>query len=850
MKKIKIISTIAAVSAVAVASGVAAAVLVLQKNTTSKTVLQNLYEKVSKMKGTISLNSDEASAMGVLTNQEIVDKAAEKLSEKPFKKAFTEINYQEIIDSFVGFEGITRLNLLKHASTQFKNSIEDLVNLNFDVKSMTKDDTYPLIATITITLGEITKDVVVNFVDEISSETTDGGDVITVTPDPGAPNPDPSSPVTPDPNQPENPEPNKPIVSTELSDKQVVEKITKAINGRQLVSLDDTVRAGAVYAGYLLSNSQTEGEKLKYVRKYVNLPIELTEEMIVSLVINQPSQYSDDLTVEIVFVKGKQLGVAAFSMKGFASIVNEFEEYWKEYSETFRTNPITVTTNSTANEFFEKIKDMQYANQLYEIAKIAQEDDENLKNAFSVLVTPVPLKFGATSTNTFSLVDGKDSASAGNLILTTKTVFNGIEKTAVILIRGFLSEDQSLDIVTGDPSKPLDPTQQAQKDANDLLSLLRTSTLNLKNDVGIVAAINRLRFINASTLDENQKLDAYRDYLAEVTVNEEMATLLKKSNFKKFVFNYDQSARSLTNILTISVDLSFGPDNDVQVTFDKLPILGTKKLEDFGDQYNPITIDFKNIEIDNFIEVERHLNFITTDMKNNRSIMQQLAQTGLGAFLLSHQWADIKFKPFSDGKDDKLSVHIKTTKPTKNGDGSITSEVHDVYIILKFTNRLKYKDVSLNSFLEAVNTREMFLAITKNGWVKSKISGLWVTSWHEHIMGWKPAEADIPRDDVNNWLWLLETPASIRMVGKDATWNFVNSKNVTRMYLYAAKAPRFYWKTGFGVDIVMFDNKGNKVPYSEKGLGREVMMLHDFSFMDGSAGYNWHEMYINGTLYY
>ncbi|PAK21713.1 hypothetical protein CJJ23_01085 [Mycoplasmopsis agassizii] len=844
MKKIKIISTIAAVSAVAVASGVAAAVLISQKSTNSKTGLQNLYQKVSNMKGVVSLNSDEASEMGVLTNQEIVDKASEKLSTTSFKKAFAEINYQEIIDASQGFEGITRLNLLKHASTEFKNTVEDFTNLNFDVKSMSKDDTHPLIVVITISLADITKDVTVNFSDEISSETTNVEGTTPVTPDPDVP-------ITSDPNQPEKPVDNQPIVSKELTDRQVVEKITNAINGRQLVSLDETARAGSVYAGYLLSNSQTEGEKLKYVRKFINLPIELTEDMVVSLVISQPSQYSDDLTVEIVFMKGKQLGVAAFSMTGFASIVNEFEEYWKEYSETFRTNPITVTTNSTANEFFEKIKDMQYANQLYEIAKIAKDDDDNLKNAFSVLVTPVPLKFGATSTNTFSLVDGKDSSSAGNLILTSKTVFNGIEKTAVILIRGFLSEDQSLDIVTGDPSKPLSPSQQAQKDANDLLSLLKTSTFTLKNDVGIVAAINRLRFINASTLDETQRLEAYRDYLAEVTVNEEMAALLKKSTFKKFEFNYDQSARTLANILTITVDLSFGPENDWQVKFEKMPILGSKKLEDFGDQYNPITIDFKNIEIDNFIEVERHLNFITTDIKNNRSIMQQLAQTELGAFLLSHQWADIKFTPFSDGKDDKLSVHIKTTKPTKNADGSITSEVHDVYIILKFTNRLKYKNVSLNSFLEAVNTKEMFLAITKNGWVKSKISGLWVTSWHEHIMGWKPAEADIPLDDVNNWLWLLETPASIRMVGKDATWNFVHSKNVTRMYLYAAKAPRFYWKTGFGVDIVMFDNKGNKVPYSVKGFGREVMKLHDFSFMDSTGqGYNWHEMYINGTLYY
>ncbi|PAF55333.1 hypothetical protein [Mycoplasmopsis agassizii] len=801
MKKKQLIPIIAATSVIAVASGVAAAVLVSQKSNNQKTYLENLYEKVNKIKGTVSLTDDVALAMGILTDQQMVDKVANQLATTLFKKSFTEIHYSEIIEKWKNFSISSLLSLLKVTSKQFKAVLDQYKQLNFEVKMIKKGDKYPMIASITIINGEIKKDVIVNFVDETA---------------------DKNSPT----DLPTSQNSGQQVNSNNLNDQQIINKITKEINAKQLVSKDKTIKASAVYAQYFLNNSETEAEKLKFIKKYVNLPVELNEEMVASLVITQPSEHADNLTVEIVFTIGRQLGVASFSITGFVNVINEFNEYWKTYSETLKTNPLTVKTNLTAKDFFEKIKNLQYANQLYELAKITKNDDHNLKNAFSSLVTPLPVKFGAIINNTFSLVEGENLDKPGHLVLTSKTSFNGIEKTAVILIKGYLSYYQSQDAIFNDPNRELTENEKAQADANNFLSLLKASNFNLKNEAGIIAVINQLNFINSSTSNENTKLELYKSYLATVIVNEEMSKLLTKSTFKKFNFTYNRHATSLTDILTISADLIFGAENNVQVHFEKMPLIGKQKIDDFADENKPIMLDFKNVEIDNFLEVEKKIHYADPEnIRNYHAFLYQLNQTEIGAFLYTYEWLGIKITPLIDGEEDKVSVHLKVNDPVKNIDGSFSKKEKDVYFVLKFKNKLKYKNVSLDEFLKAVDIRERFLVMAKRGWLKSKTSGLYMTFMAWAYSGIEKVEAEVLKKDVHDWIWTLEDQNSIKLLGKDAAYNLTQSKNVIKIYLFPSKMPKYYDWTGMGLTIIMFDKQGRQVLYSVPGFGVDIQRV-------------------------
>ncbi|PAK21712.1 hypothetical protein CJJ23_01080 [Mycoplasmopsis agassizii] len=772
MKKKQLIPIIAATSVIAVSVSVTAAVLVSQQNNNQKTYLENLDEKANNVKGTVSLTNGVALTLGILNSQQIVDKVANQLATTLFKKSFAEIDYSEIIAKWRNFVPSSLLSLLKVVSKQFKIVLDEYKQLSFEVKMVKKNETYPMVVSMTIINGEIKKDVTVNFINEVDEK---------------------NSTINHDIDGSKSQDSKHQINSNGLNDRRIIEEITNKINAKKFVSKDRMVKSSTVYAQYLLSNSETEAQKLQFVKKYVNLPVELTEEMIVSLVMNQPSEYSDNLTAEIVFAKGKQLGVASFSITGFVNITREFDEYWKTYSETFKNNPITVKTNSTAKDFFENIKDLQYANQLYELAKIANNDEDNLKKSFSTLVRPLPLKFGVIATNTFSVVEGEDLDKPGHIVLTSKASFNGIEKTAVILIKGFLSYYESLDAIHNDPNRELTENEKAQLDANVFLSLLNASIFNLKNEIGIVAVINQLNFIKSSNLSEPIKLVLYKDYLASVIINEEISKLLAKSTFKKFSFIFDQNAIFIEDILTISAELSFGSDNNVQVTFEKLPIIGTKKIEDFADEKKPIILNFKNVEIDNFLEVEKKISYVyPANIRNYRSFLYQLNQTEMGAFLYTYEWFDIKITPLMDHQEDKVSVHLKVYEPVKNIDGSISKKEKDVYFVLKFTNKLKYKNVSLSEFLKAVDVKERFLLMVEKGWLKSKTSGLYMTFMAWVYSGIEKVEAEILKKDVHDWIWTLEDPTSIKLLGKDAAYNLTQSKNVIKIILFPSKMPKYY----------------------------------------------------------
>ncbi|WP_371246698.1 hypothetical protein ACA758_01865 [Mycoplasmopsis agassizii] len=828
MKKKVLLLTIGATSLVVAA---AATIGILVSKNTNKMEVNSNVKTISKDfengLASLVLNAEDQPITKVLTDQEQVDEVAFAMISLKFKKKFPTIDFDEVIASTQSISAVAKLNYLKWISAEFNTFVNKYPQVEFEITEVYKNAATPLSATVTLKRNDASRKTLINFSNEIASN----GEAInnSLTNNSGSTTHE-SNVVNPNHEEVKD----EPVLSDSqnLSDRQIIGKLTSSLNNKVFISNDTTARTDLVYAKYLFSNS-TE-KQLDLLRQYADIPKELTSDMVVSLVVAQPSKMSDTLIVEIVFKKGVTLGVAAFRIVDFLDQVEEFDMYSRQVNENLRLNPITVKANHTAKTFFDNIKDLDYANQLYEIAKISDSDSVETKEAFANLLYPIPAYFGVIPHSTVSLVDSKDEDSEGYLLITTSATFNGLEKITTAKIGGFLTAKEFSNLNPGDR-----PKISAQYYADLFKSALKIDVFNVSLDkINPDWGYNHLRhlwdFIDAKKdLTEQEKVDQKMDIVKQVITNQEFVDLLNLAEFSDFSYVYrgswDINTVQEGRILSISFKATFKGEPDVVVDVKDLFLNGEFSFALMGGStyrdgevldVKPDVIKYPNVEIDNFIDVERRVNVINkVDIMDNRGLLAILKNSDEGRKYWNLDWKDVKIQPVDDKSVDTVKVTIFHNDP------KYPNKLSEAVFILKFTNPIHYKNVSVKSYFEAVDVHHKFLLITKNRWLRSRIIGLYITTRHEIFMGWKPSEIDVPQSNINQFVWDIEDKQTMKDLGKDGVMKVLQSRAVSRIYLYPSKGTKFLTYTGIGIDIIMHDKDGNVVPYSVPGFGRDILSL-------------------------
>ncbi|WP_371246778.1 hypothetical protein ACA758_02340 [Mycoplasmopsis agassizii] len=807
MKKRTLIigSALASAALVAGAGVVAGVVISKQQGPLITNPVQNLllakFKNIHDKGGTLVINKDEAISTGVLTSEEMIELVTKTISTTIFAKGQTEADFAQVVTSLESTtQAATKLNIIKALSNSFTTFIDGFPSLEISISSVSfSDEVLKASAKLTVAKADGTsleRDVVIRI---SSTKTTDETTAI-LNPNPGGENPaNPSTPETLG-------------LDESVNDRALIKEITDALNGKTFSSKDKTVKTGVVFANFLLAGDDND-KKLALLKQYVDLPESFTANLVLSMVLAQPAQYSSTLTVEIILKRNSQLGVLAFSINDFFNTEKEFTDYWQTYTETLKTNAMNVTGKRTAKGFYDLIKDMTFANQLYALAKVVNADDTNTLAAFAELVTPLPSKFAAITKNEITLVDAETTTSAGSLLVTTSVTFNSRTYTATNEIKGFVSANEQADAEPGLPNLGEKTEEELAKEDQATLKdiLTKMPSISLKSDIGIVAFISKLNAIKNSDKSENDKQAEYLKLLADSSGNSELSALLAKAKATKLTFTTDINATDANKILSLGLDVHFSDDTKINVTANNLNILGVKRFEDFNDEANPIDIALPGIELRNFIEVERNVSLAGPPLlQNDRSLLANMERTDLGAYLYNLPWTGIKLSPPTDKTvNDKLKVVLQIKVREKNAQG-VEEDVWKLgYFNLKFTNPLEYKNVSIENFTRAVEANFFFHLMTRSGWIKSKWMSL-ALKYNQH----ENERMYLGKQDIWAPLWLLETPASERTLGKDGVYKLLMHPEYNRLYLFAADGPSdFFSKAGFGAEIVMFDNDGKAVPY-------------------------------------
>ncbi|PAK21375.1 hypothetical protein CJJ23_02435 [Mycoplasmopsis agassizii] len=394
------------------------------------------------------------------TDQEKVSEYALNLSISTFEVS-EDKTLATLLTEVNAAEGAAKLELLKSASSLLTFYLNALTGVEVTVSQATSPIENRLSASVSLKLNEATANSTINLIPKTAEKTEAEKDAT-------------------------------------VSDRATIDAITKALNAQTFKSAKSDIKSGLVYADYLLK-SQTNEEKLNLVKEYVTtLPSELKAEMIISLVIAQPSQFSDKLTVEIVFAKGNQLGVSAFVIEGFINTKEQFNSYWKNVSDTFDTNPLTIKEQISAKNFSEKIKDLDTANKIYELAKLVNGDDANTKNSFAELVTPIPTQYGAIKNIDFVYNEASVESEAGSFSITITTKFDNVDQSAQLKVTGFLSVNAENDINKGNNGEGEAKSDQEQGalDKEELENLLTVNMFNLKSGIGISKLLIVLNKLN------------------------------------------------------------------------------------------------------------------------------------------------------------------------------------------------------------------------------------------------------------------------------------------------------------------------------------------------------------------
>ncbi|PAF55250.1 hypothetical protein [Mycoplasmopsis agassizii] len=787
------------------------------------------------------------------TDQEKVSEYALNLSissfeiseDKTLATLLTEVN---------AAEGATKLELLKSASSLLTFYLNGLTGVEVTVSQATTPIENRLSASVSLKLNEATASSTINLIPKAAEKTEAEKDVT-------------------------------------VSDRATIDAITKALNAQTFKSAKNDIKSGLVYADYLLK-SQTNEEKLNLVKEYVTtLPSELKAEMIISLVIAQPSQFSDKLTVEIVFAKGNQLGVTAFVIEGFINTKEQFNSYWKNVSDTFDANPLTVKEQISAKTFNERIKSLDTANKIYELAKLVNGEDANTKNSFAELVTPIPTQYGAIKNIDFVYNEATVESEAGSFSITVTTKFDNVDQSAQLKVTGFLSVNAESDINKGNNGEGEAKSDQEQGalDKETLENLLTVNMFNLKSGIGIVKAVDSFKQIEAKNISQADKVKEYFEVLKTSINASEVVKLLSKETVKvkSFSFINDLKATSSTEILSVSFEVQFGEDPANSVNITNIPLIGIKSLSDFEDESNMVEILLPDTAVKNFIETERATNIWKYSLDKTKTLLANLEKTDLGAFLFNLKWTDLSIEPADDQTEDTLKVSVKVVSGTETYEDGTSSDTYaSLYFTLKFGTSLaaSYPNVAITKFIKAVESRLLFIKIAESGWAKSKVSsstvaaqltnadlaiGLFYSNatpgtqdtgklinlfqWYDFIKasGRVTGEINIDKKEIYNSLWILETPASKRTIGDNGAYNLFMRDEVDRLYIFSAENDQFFGYAGLGADIVMFDKQNRRVPYSEKGLGRIVKYQH-YDWMAWTYQYQFYtdDLYYAGVVYW
>ncbi|PAK21372.1 hypothetical protein CJJ23_02420, partial [Mycoplasmopsis agassizii] len=742
----------------------------------------------------------------------------------------------------------TKLNIIKALSSSFTTFIDGFPSLEIAISSVSfTGDVLKASAKLTIAKADGTnleRDVVIRI---SSTKTTDEITAIL------NPNPEKDKPTKPDtPVKPPNPIKGKPILYDTVNDQALIQQITNELNGKTFSSKDTTVKTGIVFANFLLAGDDKD-KKLELLKQYVDLPEKLTANLVLSMVLAEPKQHSNALTVEIILKINSQLGVVVFSIDDFLDTEKEFSDYWKAYTETLKTNPLTITDKRTAKGFYDLIKEMSFANQLYALAKVVSADDANSLAAFAELAQPLPAKFAATSKNEITLVDAKTNETAGSLLVTTSVTFNSKTYTATNEIKGFVSANEQADSEPGLPNWVKKTEEEIAKEDQAALKdiLSKMPSFILKSNIGIVAFIKKINAIKNSSKSETDKQTEYLKLLAESSVNAELSDLLTKAKANKLVFTYDINAKNANKILGLNLDVHFSENSNINVKVDNLNILGTKRYEDFTDQTNAIDIAIPGVEIFDFIGlwVEYDLGQ-PPSIANDRKLLANIVKTDIGAYLFNLNWTGVKISTLGPNElRPILKVHIKIKVKEKNAQGVDKDVLKSIYFYIKFDKGYSPKSRSYNNIKPDNIKRSQeavyfFNLVTKYGWIKSKWMSL-ALKYNQH----ENERMYLGKQDIWAPLWLLETPASLRSIGKDGVYKLLMQPEYNRLYLFAADAPTdFFNKAGFGAEIVMIDNNGNAIPYKRVETTIHYLHYDHLAYTLQYEFYN-HDLYHYGVVY-